>query len=342
MAALDIGCARQYIERFPTERTFMSRIPALCLVLFFTSVAAADAPRVWLDTELGPIIVELDEGRAPVTVQNFLDYVDAGFYDGLIFHRVSEDFVIQAGGFDAEFRFREPSFESIANESTNGLSNRPGTIAMARTNDPDSATSQFFINIADNDFLDGSSSEPGYAVFGEVMLGMGTVERINSLRAITKLGLREAPVRPPLIRRAVRVDGFPVMPLHTASWFDPQRPGVGFNIEVTHDASTEQGPLMVVYWYDFSDGQPLWLAGVTDFEWGDDAVTMELSHVPAPNEQADFLSPPDGAFETWGELTVTFDDCMTGRFFYDSPQFGSGEFEATRLTLPVGESCQGL
>jgi peptidyl-prolyl cis-trans isomerase A (cyclophilin A) len=317
----------------------MFRISALCLVLLFTSVAAADAPRVWLDTEMGPIIIELDEGRAPVTVQNFLDYVDAGFYDGLIFHRVAKDFVIQAGGFDAGFRYQEPLFDNIVNEADNGLLNRPGTIGMARASDPDSANSQFYINTGDNDNLDGA-----YTVFGEVVFGMGAVERIGLVatgwQVVRGFQYPDAPVRPPLIRRAVEVDGFPIMPLHTASWFDPQRPGVGFNIEVTHDASTEQGPLLVVYWYDFSDGQPLWLAGVTAFEWGADAVTMELIHVPAPNEQADFLSPPDDAFETWGELTVTFEGCMTGRFFYNSPDFGSGEFEATRLTLPVGETCQ--
>jgi peptidyl-prolyl cis-trans isomerase A (cyclophilin A) len=320
----------------------MFRISALCLVLLFTSVAAADAPRVWLDTELGPIIVELDEERAPVTVQNFLDYVDAGFFDGIVFHRVVEDFVIQAGGHDADLRFVEPLFDNIVNESGNGLSNQPGTISMARTSDPDSANSQFFINTGNNDFLDADGGEAGYAVFGEVVVGMGTVARINALRAATNAGLRDAPVRPPLIRRAVQTDGFPVMPLHTASWFDPQRSGVGFNIEVTNDASSEQGPLMVVYWYDFSDGQPIWLAGVANFEYGASGVSMDLIHVPGPNEQADFLSPPDDAFETWGELTVTFDDCMSGRFFYDSPEFGSGEFVATRLTLLDGATCQDL
>ncbi|QOC22865.1 peptidylprolyl isomerase [Wenzhouxiangella sp. AB-CW3] len=318
------------------------RLISLTLTLLLASTAAlAQSPRVWFDTELGPIILELDEVNAPVTTENFLDYVDAGFYDGLIFHRVVGDFVIQAGGFNASLEYQEPLFNDIVNESDNGLSNRRGTIGMARTSDPDSANAQFYINTGDNDGLDGSSSEPGYAVFGEVIEGMGTVERINALRALATGGMREVPVRPPLIRRAVQVDGFPIMPLHTASWFDPERAGVGFNVEVTNDASTEQGPVMVVYWYDFSNGQPIWLTGVTDFEWGDDAVTMELIHVAGPNEAADFLTPPPGEdFETWGELTLRFDDCMTGRFQFDSPEYGSGEFVATRLTLPDGASCQ--
>lgn len=317
----------------------MPRITLFCLVLLLASAAVADGPRVWLDTEHGPIIIELDEVNAPVTTRNFLDYVEAGFYDGLIFHRVIEGFVLQAGGFDAGFEFRPPLFDNIVNEGDNGLLNRPGTIAMARASDPDSANSQFYINTGSNTNLDG-----GYAVFGEVVHGMGAVERINRLATGRKVvgGFQhtDTPVRPPLIRRAVEVDGFPVMPLHTASWFDPQRSGVGFNIEITNDASNEQGPLLVVYWYDFSDGQPMWLAGVIGFDYGASEVTMDLIHVPGPNEQAGFLSPPDDAFETWGELTVAFDDCMTGRFFYDSPDFGSGEFVATRLTLPDGATCQ--
>ena len=322
----------------------MPRLTLFCLVLLLASAAVSDAPRVWLDTEHGPIIIELDEVNAPVTTRNFLDYVEAGFYDGLVFHRVGEDFVIQAGGFDDRLQYREPLFENIVNESDNGLSNQHGTIAMARTSDPDSANSQFYINTGNNDFLDADGGEPGYAVFGEVVAGMGAVARINALRVAINAGMRDAPVRPPLIRRAVKVDAdaFPIMPLHTASWFDPQRSGVGFNIEITNDASSEQGPLLVVYWYDFSDGQPMWLAGVTGFDYGDSEVTMDLIHVPGPNEQAGFLSPPDDAFETWGELTVTFDDCMTGRFFYDSPDFGSGEFVATRLTLPEGATCQDI
>ncbi len=318
----------------------MSRILATCLALLFAPLTAADVSRVWLDTEHGPILIELDVANAPITTQNFLDYVDAGFYDGLIFHRVIEDFVVQAGGFEADFQFREPLFDNIVSEAQNGRLNAPGTIAMARGSDPDSANSQFYINTGSNANLDGS-----YTVFGEVVYGMGVVNRINELttgrQIVDEFQHIDAPVRPPLIRRAVEVDGFPIMPLHTASWFDPARSGVGFNIEVTNDASDEQGPLMVLYWYDFSDGQPMWLTGVTGFEWGASSVTMDLIRVAGPNESADFLSPPPGDdFETWGQLTVSFDDCTTGRFSYDSPAFGSGEFVATRLTIPDGSTCQ--
>ncbi len=319
------------------------KLALLTALVTVTASLSAEQPRVWLDTELGPIIIELDAELAPVTSQNFLDYVDAGFYDGLVFHRVAEDFVIQAGGFDAELRFVSPIFDNIVNESGNGLSNQPGTIAMARTSDPDSGNSQFYINIVDNDFLDATDSEVGYAVFGEVVVGMGTVERINGLRTVNKAGLQQAPVRPPLIRRAVRTDGFPIMPLHTASWFDPERNGVGFNIEITRDATTEDGPMLVVYWYDFSEGRPIWLMGVTEFEYGASEVSVELIHVASPNEQADFLNPPPfDEFEAWGELTISFDDCMNGTFLYDSPEFGSGEFNALRLTVLEAATCQGL
>jgi peptidyl-prolyl cis-trans isomerase A (cyclophilin A) len=323
------------------RRIMLTGLAALAV----SATLLADQPRVWLDTDQGPIIVELDAQAAPVTTQNFLDYVEAGFYDGIIFHRVVEDFVIQAGGFDSAFDFQPPLFDDIPSEANNGLSNKAGTIAMARTSNPDSANAQFYINTADNEGLDWSSpDQPGYAVFGEVIQGMGAVERINTLPVGFVSGLQSAPLRAPMIRRAVAIDGlFPVMSLHTASWFDPARSGVGFNIEVTHDASTEQGPLMVVYWYDFSQGQPMWLTGVTAFEWGQSSVTMDLIHVAGPNESADFLTPPPGdEFETWGELTVSFDDCSTGRFHYDSPEFGSGEFVATRLTLAEGATCQEM
>lgn len=317
----------------------MSRTLLTGLVLLAASTTlAAEPPQVWLDTDQGPIIVELDAELAPVTTQNFLDYVEAGFYDGIVFHRVVEDFVIQAGGFDEAFDFRAPLFGNIPSEADNGLLNRTGTIAMARGNHPDSANAQFYINLAENTNLDGA-----YTVFGEVVHGMSTVERINALRVGSVSGLASVPMRAPLIKRAAQVDGFPIMSLHTASWFDPARAGVGFNIEVTNDASTEQGPLVVVYWYDFSDGQPIWLTGVTDFEWGASSVTIDLIHVAGPNDLADFQSPPPGDhFETWGELTVSFDDCMTGRFHYDSPEYGSGEFIATRLTILDGASCQDL
>lgn len=145
---------------------------------------AADAARpvVVVETSAGTFEVELFPDKAPVTVGNFLAYVDDGFYDGTIFHRVIEGFMIQGGGYDAE-KQKKPTREPIKNEADNGLKNATGTIAMARTSVPDSATSQFFINVEDNEFLDFQSPTPtgyGYAVFGEVVSGMDVVSAIEN------------------------------------------------------------------------------------------------------------------------------------------------------------------
>jgi peptidyl-prolyl cis-trans isomerase B (cyclophilin B) len=137
-------------------------------------------PTVALNTNHGPIVVELYADKAPKTVQNFLEYVGAGFYDGTLFHRVIPGFMIQGGGFDAAQR-QKPTRPPIANEADNGLANERGTVAMARTGDPHSATAQFFINLKDNSFLNHSGKTPqgwGYAVFGRVIEGMEAVDRI--------------------------------------------------------------------------------------------------------------------------------------------------------------------
>ncbi len=146
--------------------------------------AAADAaindpePKVRLNTTLGNIDVVLFPDRAPLSVANFLRLVDDGFYDGLIFHRVIANFMIQAGGFDAEMNNREAP-GTVANESSNGLKNRKYRLAMARMNDPDSAGAQFFINVRSNPHLDATSRKPGYSVFGEVIDGQDVVKQIE-------------------------------------------------------------------------------------------------------------------------------------------------------------------
>ncbi len=129
----------------------------------------------------GDIVITLDSGRAPATVANFLAYVNAGFYTNVIFHRVIDNFVVQAGGFSTGPAAKPPTGAAIKNEASNGLKNLRGTIAMARTADPDSANSQFFINVADNPALDfGSAQNPaGYAVFGKVVQGQGVVDEIR-------------------------------------------------------------------------------------------------------------------------------------------------------------------
>lgn len=136
-------------------------------------------PRVALETNHGTIVLELNPEKAPITVENFLDYVDRGWYDGTIFHRVMDGFMIQGGGFDTSMQ-KKITRPPIKNEGGNGLLNDRGTVAMARTGDPDSATAQFFINLQDNDFLNRAEAQDGvgYAVFGKVVEGMDAVDAI--------------------------------------------------------------------------------------------------------------------------------------------------------------------
>ncbi len=162
------------------KKLFLSLALFLCTGLLLAGNALADgAPVVRIDTTLGAITVRLEPRKAPVTTQNFLDYVDAGFYDGTIFHRVIKGFMIQGGGYDRDMKER-PTRAPIKNEASTQLRNRRYTIAMARTSAPDSATAQFFINVADNRFLDPDKAQDGvgYAVFGEVIQGKEVVDKI--------------------------------------------------------------------------------------------------------------------------------------------------------------------
>jgi cyclophilin family peptidyl-prolyl cis-trans isomerase len=136
---------------------------------------------VVMETSKGAIKIELFENKAPITVKNFLTYVDEKHFDGTVFHRVIPNFMIQGGGLDEKFNEKKTR-DPIKNESSNGLSNKRGTIAMARTNDPDSATSQFFINVVDNERLDRSAANAGYCVFGKVIEGMDVVDAIRKVK----------------------------------------------------------------------------------------------------------------------------------------------------------------
>ncbi len=150
---------------------------------------------------MGNIKIELFKAKAPISVRNFLSYVKDGFYDGLVFHRVIPSFMIQGGGMDADMQQKKTKF-AIKNEATNGLSNKRGTLAMARTAVVDSATSQFFINLVDNAFLDNSGKTPdkfGYAVFGQVVEGMDVVDAIREVKTGTKAGHSDVPVEPVFI-----------------------------------------------------------------------------------------------------------------------------------------------
>lgn len=168
-----------------------------------TSKQGADMVTVTMETNKGVITLELDREKAPDSVENFITYAKSGHYDGTIFHRVIPGFMIQGGGFDTGMQQKDTN-PQIKNEAENGLKNDKGTVAMARTNVPDSATSQFFINLKDNDFLNHTSPTPqgwGYAVFGKITSGMDVVESIESVSTANKGGHQDVPVSEVIIEK---------------------------------------------------------------------------------------------------------------------------------------------
>ena len=165
-------------------------------------------PVVEITTSVGVIKVALDAEKAPLTVDNFLKYVRAGFYDGTVFHRVMPGFMIQGGGMTPDLK-EKPTRPAIRNEAKNGLRNSRGTIAMARLSDPNSATAQFFINVKDNHRLDFGIGGAGYAVFGAVVGGMDVVDKIVSVQTTSKGGLENVPVAPVLIKTVREVKTAP-------------------------------------------------------------------------------------------------------------------------------------
>ncbi len=178
----------------------------LCMALTLgqiTSAEAADNPRVTVETSMGTMVLELYPEKAPVTVKNFLAYVDAGFYDGIIFHRVIPGFVIQGGGFDVKME-KKSNNPPIKNEADNGLRNLRATLSMARTQDINSATSQFFINLKNNSNLDHSGNNFGYAVFAKVVKGVSTIDKIAAVKTTTKGHYRDVPAEPVIIISAKR------------------------------------------------------------------------------------------------------------------------------------------
>jgi cyclophilin family peptidyl-prolyl cis-trans isomerase len=171
--------------------------------------ASPSGPVVLLQTSLGDVKIRLDKEKAPITVENFLGYVRAQHYDGTIFHRVIPNFMAQGGNLEPAMTHR-PTKAPIKNEGGNGLKNLRGTIAMARTNDPDSATDQFFINVKDNPFLDRSPGNPGYAVFGEVVEGMDVVDKIVAVPTARKGSDKDVPATPVVIKTARLLTPMPV------------------------------------------------------------------------------------------------------------------------------------
>lgn len=191
-----------------TSFTRRAAVVALAMSAFVPAASAAQATQVKVDTNMGAFVIELNAKAAPKTVENFLAYVKSGFYKNTLFHRVIPNFMIQGGGFVMgmeEKNTRAP----IALESRNGLSNVRGTIAMARTNDPNSATSQFFINVRDNRFLDANQAQDGngYAVFGKVVSGMSTVDAIARVKTHSVGYYDDVPIRDVVIKNMSVIKG---------------------------------------------------------------------------------------------------------------------------------------
>jgi peptidyl-prolyl cis-trans isomerase A (cyclophilin A) len=165
--------------------------------------AGANEPVVVMKTAMGEVRIKLFKDKAPISVENFLGYVNKQFYDGTVFHRVIPNFMIQGGGYTPDLT-RKPTGPPIKLESMNGLKNSRGTVAMARTAEPNSATAQFFINVVDNPALDGKGEGTGYAVFGEVISGMEVVDKIKAVATTTNGGMQNVPVQPVVIE-SIRV-----------------------------------------------------------------------------------------------------------------------------------------
>ena len=188
------------------QRLLLAALPAaLALGSAASSALAAQPgdPRVELKTSMGSIVVQLEPSRAPVTVKNFVRYVEEGFYNGTIFHRVIPGFMIQGGGYEQNLR-EKPTHDPIPLEARGGLPNNRYTIAMARTSYPHSATAQFFINVADNDFLNADQAQDGqgYAVFGQVVSGTDVVDRIAGVETSTRGFMQNVPLTPVVIESA--------------------------------------------------------------------------------------------------------------------------------------------
>jgi peptidyl-prolyl cis-trans isomerase B (cyclophilin B) len=190
------------------KRFFATAALILILGMPFSAPAVESAPRVRIETTMGNITVELNPQAAPKTVANFLQYVRDGFYDNTIFHRVIKSFMIQGGGFTPEMQQKQTR-PPVVNEADNGLTNDAGTIAMARTQAPHSATSQFFINVKNNNFLNFKAKNMrdwGYCVFGRVVDGMDVVKTIENVKTTTKFRYGDVPVEPVIIQKIVLME----------------------------------------------------------------------------------------------------------------------------------------
>lgn len=317
------------------------RLSSLLLTLVALGCGAAHAqdqnPRVLLDTDIGPLLLQLDSVRAPGTTTNFLRYVDDGRYNQTLMHRVARDFIVQGGSFDAQ-GVAVPTYGLIPSERANGLSNTPGTIAMALPGNPpnvNGASGGWFINTGNN----ATELNPNFTVFGQVIFGQQTLSRANQMPVFFNT---EQPIRPPLIHRAVRVapGQFPILPAHAGSWFDPANPGKGFILEVAKASGREEGPLLVLSWYDFHEGKQIWMYGLAPFVWGASSVQVPLQ-ISTGGQFGPAYQPSQVTSDpSWGTVTVRFSGCDIGSWEYTSI-YGNGTFPVRSLTLPTDKSCAG-
>lgn len=307
-------------------------------LLLVGATALADNPRVLLDTDRGPMLLELDSVRAPNTVANFLSYVDDGSYSRSLLLRVSPNFVVQGGGIK-ENGGPITRRAAINSERNNGLLNTPGTLAMALSGSPpnvNSATSDFFININTNASLD-----PNFTVFGRLVYGYKTLEEIAVAPLIPGT---EQPIRIPLIRRAVRVAAgeFPILPLHTGAWYDPDNSGKGFLIEITKASGSadSNNPVVVVSWYDFFEGRQFWTIGSAPIVWGASSVEIPMLISTGGQFGSAYAASQVTSNPQWGVLTLRFSNCDAGAFSYTSI-YGNGSVQVRSLTSPMYEKCPG-
>jgi len=304
--------------------------------LLLASVSAAQNTRVLLETDRGPLLLELEPVRAPLTTANFLAYVDSGAYNTTLIHRVIRNFIVQGGGYQDSGAdiVRRPA---ITSERNNGLLNVPGTLSMALSGNPpniNSATSDFFINTGTNTLLNAN-----FTVFGRVIFGQKTLNTLNILPIFPS---SEQPIRMPFLKRAVRVaaNEFPILPLHTGTWYDPLKSGKGFLVEVAQVSGSESGPILVVSWYDFYEGKQIWMIGTAAFAWGASAVEVPVQISEGGQFGAAFLPTQVVSNPNWGRLTVRFTGCDAGTFTYTSV-YGNGSFPVRSITLPTDQSCVG-
>lgn len=312
------------------------RILLALALLTLGNLAAAQNTRVLMETDRGPMLLELDVVRAPITTANFLAYVDSGGYNSMLIQRVSTNFVVQTGRFK-DTGAEIPQRPAIASERNNGLLNTAGTLAMALSGNPpnvNSATSDFFINTNNNTSLNGN-----FTVFGRVVFGQRTLAAINGTAIFTG---SEQPIRMPLVRRMARVAAgeFPLLPLHTGTWYDPANPGKGFLIEIAQVDGSSSGPLVVVSWYDFFEGRQIWMIGTAPFTWGASSVEVPLQISTGAQFGAAFAPSQVVSNANWGRITLRFTGCDAGTFTYTSI-YGNGSIPVKALTLPNNEVCTG-